>query len=250
MSQARLASRSIDPPIVMSPASRLILVFVVASAVFWLVPPLLSRPLGVYPLMRTEDAFTLLGPLAIIPAFWVLFQAAEERQPSARSVVLFLVLAALWADGHGMHLAANSISHLLEGAESTASYQLTYFYDEVASHYMYHFATVALSVLVIAREWRARSSGLQTSLRVPSAAGVAYGIVVFMIVVEGQTAPLGVPAAALIGLGGLWLGRGRLREKPFLAFFIASYLVATVLFAAWAAYWGGLPELSEVGLLS
>jgi len=26
--------------------------------------------------------------------------------------------------------------------------------------------------------------------------------------------------------------------------------VATVLFVGWAIYWGGLPELSEVGLIS
>jgi hypothetical protein len=36
---------------------------------------------------------------------------------------------------------------------------------------------------------------------------------------------------------------------PVVAFFLTAYLLATILFAIWAIYWGGLPEFSEVGLI-
>lgn len=37
-------------------------------------------------------------------------------------------------------------------------------------------------------------------------------------------------------------------QLPLLAFFFVSYLLATMLFASWAIYWGGFPQFSQVGL--
>jgi hypothetical protein len=55
-----------------------------------------------------------------------------------------MALAAVWVEGQGMHLAANSIDNLIEGLASrqvvdilgTDIYRLTYFFDE-------HLAIVA-----------------------------------------------------------------------------------------------------------
>ncbi len=51
--------------------------------------------------------------------------------------------------------------------------------------------------------------------------------------------------------GGLWLvhERPRLRRQPLLSFFVFAHLFAMLLFALWGAYWGGLPEFSQVGLI-
>jgi len=69
------------------------------------------------------------------------------------------------------------------------------------------------------------------------------------MVVEGQTAPLGVPFAVLVSLFGLARDRPRPRRQPLLSFFVFAHLFAALLFAVWGAYWGGLPEFSQVGLI-
>ena len=57
---------------------------------------------------------------------------------------------------------------------------------------------------------------------------------------------LGVPFAILITIFTLAWGRKKLRQQPLLIFFFVAYLVATILFAGWAIYWGGLPEFGKV----
>ena len=58
-----------------------------------------------------------------------------------------------------------------------------------------------------------------------------------------------MPFAALVVLFTLVWGRKKLRQQPLLPFFLVAYLVATLFFAGWAIYWGGLPEFSEVGII-
>ncbi len=163
--------------------------------------------------------------------------------------VFAVVFAVLWVDGHGIHLAANSISRMLADARGGAADSLTYFYDEVLGHYLWHTGVVGLSVLLVARERPAGAGVAKGAARGALwASGAVYGLTFFLIAVEGQTTPLGVPTAVLFTLYGLSQGR-RLARRPLLSFFLAGYLVATLLFAGWWAYWGSLPELSEVGLL-
>jgi hypothetical protein len=44
-------------------------------------------------------------------------------------------------------------------------------------------------------------------------------------------------------------GRTHLEQKPLLAFFFVSCLVAALFFTGWGIYWGGFPQFSEVGLI-
>ncbi len=53
-----------------------------------------------------------------------------------------------------MHLAANSISHLMEEMKHSDAYTLTHFYDEVLSHSLWHVGIVGLSALLLYRQWR------------------------------------------------------------------------------------------------
>ena len=80
-------------------------------------------------------------------------------------------------------------------------------------------------------------------------AGIIHGFTLFILIIEGGTAPLGVPFAVLVTLLGLIWGWKRFRQQPLLVFFFVACLVATLLFAGWGVYWGGLPEFSEVGII-
>jgi hypothetical protein len=232
--------------------SRLILLFSLVFAVFFVGPPLLNKPFGFFPLMRTGEVLDLLTPVVLLPLYWLLYQRDSVKPVSLRGSIIFLILAMFWVEGQGMHLSANSIGHLLTAMKGGEAYLLTYFYDEQLSHYLWHLGVVGLSALLIFRQWQDPFVKERAGLWLESVAGIIYGFAFFLLVIEGGTTALGIPFAVLVtvfGLGWGW-GRNQLRQQPLLAFFFVSYLLATLLFASWGIYWGGFPQFSEVGLLS
>ena len=240
----------------MKQLSLLTLVFAVLSLVFFLLLIFFRIPLPPYPLMSYQDVLDILTPVVLIPVYWLLFKYAGGEGSKLWEEIAFMVLAALWVEGQGMHLAANSIDNLIEGLASrqvidilqTDIYQLTYFFDEHLSHYLWHIGVVGLAALLIYRDWR-RPDSIATQWWAAILAGLIYGFTLFCIFLEGQTVVLGLPFVVIITLLGLIWGRRHLTHKPVLAFFFISCLIAAVLFGGWGLYWGGFPQFSEVGLI-
>jgi signal transduction histidine kinase len=135
---------------IMPTFSRLILIFAILFLVLLISPAFLSQSFGPYPLMKTGDVTDILTPLILIPLYWLLFRL--DKTPTVREMILFLVFAAAWVEGQGMHLSANSIGHLLQDAQDTNAYTLTHFYDEVLSHYLWHIGLAGLAALLIWRQ--------------------------------------------------------------------------------------------------
>jgi hypothetical protein len=240
----------------MKQLSLLALVFAFLSLIFFLLLIVLRIPFLFYPLMSCQDAADLLTPLVLIPMYWLMFKYAASRESSRIEEIVFVVFAAIWVLGHGMHLAANSINNLAEALArkqridilGTNLYQLTYFYDEHLSHYLWHSGVLGLAGLLIYREWR-NPRNITTIWWITIPAGFLYGITWFCIFLEGQTVLLGLPFAILITvLTPIW-GRAQLAQRPFIAFFFISCLVAVVLFVGWGLYWGGFPQFTDVGLI-
>ena len=225
--------------------SRLILVFAVLFLVFIIGLPFLSRQFGPFPLMKTQDAVDLLTPLVLIPVYWLLFQIEAGRSAKDWETIAFLILAGLWVEGQGIHLAGNSIGHLAEAFSGSDVATLTYFYDEVLSHYMWHAGMIGLSLLLIYRQWKNPFVGMRSGLGIETGAGILHGICYGLMVLEGVTVPIGLPAAVLVVVLALGWGRGRLRQQPILAFFFVAYFVAVVLILVWRVYWGGFLEPFE-----
>jgi len=226
-----------------------VLIFSLAFFVFFIGPPFLGQQFALYSLMKNGDVFDLLTPLVLIPLYWILFRSVEKESRCWCGLVAFLVLAALWVEGQGMHLSANSIGHLVEKMKGTDAYALTYFYDEVLSHYIWHLGIIGLSALLIFLSWRSQAGEKLALLWLIILSGVIHGFTLFMIVIEGGTAPVGIPFAVIAAVFGLVWGRKKLGQQPLLLFFTVSYAIATVLFAGWGIYWGGLPQFSELGII-
>lgn len=229
--------------------SILILVFAIAFAVFFIGPPFWDKPFGPYPLMNVADVFDILTPLVLLPLYWLLYRMGQPKPAALTGMVIFFVFAAFWAQGQGMHLSANSISNLMKGMETGNIYHLTYFYDEVLSHYLWDFGVVGLSAFLIFRGWQNPFIEERATLWPLILAGVIHGFTFFLVVIESGTAPLGVTFAILAVLFGLIWGRRRMSQQPVATFFLISYAVATLLFIGWGIYWRGLPQFSEVGLI-
>jgi hypothetical protein len=230
----------------MSSTSRLILIFTVAFAILIMVPAFLSQQFSPYPLIKAGDVLDIFCPLVLIPLYWLLFRLGKP--PTTREMIAFLVFVALWVEGQGMHLGANSIKHLMDVLHDTDAYTLTNFYDEVLGHYLWHIGMVALTALLI---WRQAANPLASplaSLRTEVVCAVIYGIVTFIIITEAGTVPLGLPFAAIVAVVGL-LRRRQWREQPVAAFFYLAHILALILFAIWFVRWGGFPQFSELGLI-
>jgi len=226
---------------------RLILIFAVAYAVLLITPAFFSRQFPLYPLMKWGDVTDILTPLILVPIYWLLFRLNRDELPAPREVIVFLIFSALWVEGQGMHLGANSIGHLLKQLKNTDAFALTEFYDEVLGHYLWHAGVIALSALLIWRQWR---NPFAESSRVRSIALAAfiYAATYFITTIEAGTAPIGLPFAVVIAVIGL-IKRDELSRRPLFAFFVVAYIIATILFAVWGIYWRGLPQFSEVGII-
>jgi hypothetical protein len=236
--------------------SLLTLVFAILSVVFILLLIFFRFSFTFYPLMSYQDALDLLTPLVLIPVYWLLFKYAASEAPSVRAELAFMVLAALWVLGHGMHLASNSIDNLIEGlalrqvvdVTSTSIYQLTYFFDEHLGHIVWHAGMLSLPALIIYREAQQPANGAAAGW-VTVAAGLLYGFLYFCIFIEGQTVALGLPCALALTAFGLITGRRKLAQRPVLAFFFVACALALLLFAGWGLYWRGFPQFTDVGLI-
>jgi hypothetical protein len=232
------------------------LIFAVLSAVFFLLLIFLRIPFGPYPLMSNQDAIDILTPVVLIPLYWMLFRSSSSGVSHHREELVFMIFAALWVSGQGMHLSANSINNLSENlADSkvidilnTSIYQLTYFYDEYLSHYLWHIGILGLAGLLIYREWRSPTFAT-TNWWLAGIGGVIYGLTSFLIFLEGNTVLMGLPFALITVLLILAWGRNKLSQKPVMAFFFCSYAVAIVLLAGWGLYFKGFPPPSAVGLI-
>lgn len=236
--------------------SLLTLSFAVLSLVFIILLVFLRFKFPLYPLISYQDVLDILTPLVLIPIYWLLLRQAGQQSPVLAEEIAFLVLAAVWVEGHGIHLSANSIDNLIEALarnggldiKGTDIYRLTYFFDERLGHYLWHLGMLGLAALLIYHEWR-RPAGSATIWWATILAGVVYGFSYFAIFLEGQTVALGLPFAIVIVLLALTRGRSKLAQQPVLAFFFVTCLLAFLLFAGWWLYWGGFPQFSDVGLI-
>ena len=231
------------------------LLFAALSLTFIILITFLSADFPPYPLASYQDAFDIFTPLVLIPVYWMLFKNATKAGSKRIEEVIFLIFAALWVLGQGMHLAANSINNLIDALaenqvlniKGTDIYHLTYFYDEHLGHILWHLGILGLGGLLVYREWRKPPS--ETTVWWATAlGGLIYGFTYFAIFLEGQTLVLGYPASAIFVAFTLISQRKHLHQRPLLAFFFSTCLLAFILFSGWGLYWGYFPQPSEVGI--
>jgi len=130
----------------------------------------LPHPVYVVPLDELPGCPGCPDPTSPYPPVLELFKYAAGEGSRLVEEMAFMVLAAFWVAGQGMHLSANSINNLAEALAKkqvvditgTSIYQLAYFFDEHLSHYMWHIGVVGLAALLIYREWR-QPAGIATT---------------------------------------------------------------------------------------
>jgi hypothetical protein len=134
-----------------------------------------------------QETVNLLTPLVVIPLAWLVFDVAGGL--GRRGLVAFLVVAALWVEGQGIHLAANAIGDALPHDTAAAFYltvpgDLDLWLDEVLSHWMWHVAWVGLSILMLAAATRSTLERPTRTSVTAVVAGLVHGATFFLVSVE------------------------------------------------------------------
>jgi hypothetical protein len=205
--------------------ARALLAFVASAFVFHHLPSATGD---------SGDWIDLATPFAVVGAAAVLL-VALRAPPSALCVAL--IAALLYVDGHGIHLAANSIAgeSPTGEAESTA-----HFWDERFGHIEWHLGWIGLIGAFCLAD-RARPVAL--GRRVQAGIALLLGFTLFTNTVEGGTWWLELAAA---GFFAVWAALAR---RPLLVTTAAAFAVGTVLIGVWAIWQGGVPQFSEAGLI-
>jgi len=187
--------------------------------------PALSGPAG--------DWIDLLTPFAVITAAVGVLAAGV---PTPRAVALAFVAALLYVDGHGIHLAANSIDNAHPVGDA---HKVAHFWDERFGHFEVLAGWLGLLAAFCLAEGRRAS--LAVRIAVPTVA--LLGFTFFTSTVEGGTWFVFLPASVPFLV---WAARTR---RPLIVCTAASMVAAALLIAIWAIWQGGVPQFSQVGYL-
>jgi hypothetical protein len=184
-------------------------------------------PLGGPGDTRWADWADLAVPYVIVGSAAATLAAVR---PGRREWLLLAAAGLLYTQGHGIHLAANSIANV-EPSDAV------HLWDETVGHWLWYgglaglVATLALALDAVPSPRNAWSVVL----------AVAYGLTVFTNSVEGGTAALGLASGAVFVAWGV-PRRGRAPEL-----LVPAYAVTLVCLLGWGLYWRGFPQFSELG---
>lgn len=196
-----------------------------AYGVFHHVGVLLSG-LGGDGMTTVADRVDLVTPyVVLLPAAMALWR--NGSQP--RVWLAFGIGAVTYVQGHGIHLAANSIAR-------TAPGEAAHLWDEVVGHYVWYAgaAIVAACLVGVLVDDPPRGS-------IPTyALAVLVGTTHATNSLEGGTAALGVVVAVALVLVAT-------RSRARLPHVLLAYGLATVLLVGYGLWQGGFPQPSELG---
>ncbi len=241
--------------------SLFLFVFSLAFSFFHIVPTflpgILKKPL------TWGDAIDFLTPFAVIPLAFLIYVRARKALPGQDSLgpspkilrILAQILLGLgflfYVDGHGLHLASNSIARFLQDMRHSELFKATYLFDEIISHLMLDGGAFLISVGLIFFSYKLAFKSLSWKSFVFISLGAAfYGFTFTANCIEGQTVIIYFPAAAIGFLASLLLYYRNQKQNlhnPVLLFFLGGYLLSVLLFSYWGISHSGFPQFSELG---
>ncbi|MES9541805.1 MULTISPECIES: hypothetical protein [unclassified Actinomadura] len=184
-------------------------------------------PLGGVGHTRWADWIDILTPYTVLLAAAATLHCAHARP---RAWALYLVGAITYTEGHGIHLAANSVYNADPGPTA-------HLWDETVGHYLWYagtalvFATLAIGL--------ARMPPPSSPLYLPLALGVSLTWTTNSI--EGTTGLMGIVVAAAFTVYG-WRTRHCLGRV-----LLPAFAPAFAMLTAYGVLYRGFPQPSEMG---
>jgi hypothetical protein len=218
-----------------------LLAYAVALAFFLLVPPNLHPTVGPPTWFTLQEAVDLLTPVVVIPLAWFVLDCCGVIR--GRALVAFVIIAAVWIEGQGIHLAANAIGDaFIKGGARDAFYatdagDLDHWLDEVLSHWMWHLAWAALAILMLGVATRQGDWPTGPGAATSAIAGLIHGVTFFFVTTEGATTAMGIPLSIVLLAWSGWLTRAGSRH-PVVRFVLVSSAATLLAYLGWAALHG------------
>jgi hypothetical protein len=179
---------------------------------------------------RWADWIDLLTPYAVTGAAAAVLRGAGATRGAWTG---FWFGTVLYTQGHGLHLAANSVGNALPGADP----DIVHLWDETISHYLWYAGfTIIVAVLAVTIADRRPRGGPAAHLL-----AAVVGFTHFTNSIEGQTPWFGIGVAVVFALWGLFTRDGMGR------YLLTAYGLSLALFAVYRIWQGGFPEFTELG---
>ena len=196
------------------------------------------RFLGDWGETRVADWIDLFTPIAVVGLGGL---AVSRVGASPRTWALFGAGAVIFTLGHGIHLAANSVSNAPDPVLKNAD--IVHLWDEVVSHYLWYSG---LFVILAAMAWAMREVHVHLGA-VGSVLAVLFTVTLVNIYIEGAIAWLGLGFLAVgLTVGMAW------RPAPISPLLTLIGGLGMVLLLTWGVAWfvvdgSVFPEFSDVG---
>ena len=181
---------------------------------------------------RVADWLDLLTPVAVLGPLSVFL---GSRRPGAKWWAVFAAAAFLYIQGHAIHLAANSVSNVIDPNDDAVA--TVHLWDEVVGHYEWYAGLYLALLAVVAALHR---SVLPVNRWVLIGAGAISGLTWATNGLEGGTAIFSLVLAAsgvaylIVHRRGAALAVG------------AAGIVATLVLVVYGLWHGGFPQPSAL----
>ena len=170
------------------------------------------------------DWVDLLTPyLVLLPAAMALWRNGS----GPRWWAVFAIGAVTYVEGHGIHLAANSIANAAPGPAA-------HLWDEVVGHYVWYAGAALVAACLI----RVLADNPLRATTPAYALAVLVGTTHATNALEGGTAVFGLVVALALVIGAL---RSRLPHV------LLAYGIALIVLAGYGLWQRGFPQPSELG---
>jgi hypothetical protein len=175
---------------------------------------------------------------------YVLKTAIELSISDLFPMGLFVFSAILMINGHGIHLSANSLSHLIEQG-SGISYKLNYLFDEIISHYMWHVGAFCLSMSVAIFQLKYPTMVNRRAFIILLFSASVYAFTFTFATIEGGTM-LAITPLSISSLFAFVFVIARyklsLSERPVVVFFLLTSILMLFGWTAYSIAFAGFPS--------
>jgi hypothetical protein len=183
---------------------------------------------------RVADWIDLATPFAVlVPLLWFTWL----QRPRRRWCVVAMLGSMVYVQGHGIHLAANSISNAASSGGASSTSDTIHLWDEVIGHYLWFGG---LAIVITACTASARGRSLDVPVVALVAGGAGCGLTWATNALEGGTAiaSLAASLAAIVPAS--------LRHRGLAPALAAAGTVAAIMLASYGIWHGGFPQPSSM----
>ncbi len=232
----------------------------IASAlpIYFVLQPFFTVDLPGVPIRYGDLLDLLLTPwigVGVFALLYVSIPVASDASTTHRNLfrLLFWTFSVLYVEGHGMHLAANSIGNNVVANTDLRLARSIFLFDEPIGHLLWLGGAIGLALAAVAYQtsYTAREPLTRRQIWLILVCGMFYGVSFALTIIEGRSALWALPIVlgALIVMGYGWLrGQWELSRRPASAFFLSGFTLLLITLGVWFVGFGGFVEPSTLFL--